>query len=79
MVSKLMTIVLNIHLQIFLKKEGTPIQFGASLNTGCPGGYFSFWLMLQMNKEYDIDSCVIFVDLVKAFDSIHHEFMFELF
>ena len=35
--------------------------------------------MLQMNKEYDIDSWVIFVDLVKAFDSIHDEFMFELF
>ena len=31
-----------------------------------------------MNKEHDIDSWVVCVDLVKAFDSIHHELMFEL-
>ena len=77
-VLKLMSIVLTICLQTFLEKIGTPIQFGASPNTGCPDGSFSLRSMLQMNKEHDIDSWVVFVDLVKVFDSIHHEFMFKL-
>ena len=61
-----MSIVLTIHLQMVLEKIGTPTQFGASSNTGCPDGYFSLRSMLQMNKEHDIESCVVFVDLVKA-------------
>ena len=73
-----MSIVLTIRLQPVLEKIGTPIQFGASPNTGCPDGSFSLRSMLQMNKEHDIDSWVVFVDLVKVFDSIHHEFMFKL-
>ena len=39
-VSKLMSIILNIRLQIALKKHGTPLQFGASPKMGCPGGSF---------------------------------------
>ena len=77
-VSKLMSIVLTIRPQIVLKKIGTPIQFGASQNTGCPDGSFFLRSMLQMDKEHDIDSWVVFVDLVKGFDSIHHELMFKL-
>ena len=77
-VSKLMSILLTILLQIVLGKLGTPIQFGASQNTGCPDGSFFLRSMLQMDKEHDIDSWVVFVDLVKGFDSIHHELMFKL-
>ena len=31
-----------------------------------------------MNKEHDIDYWAAFIDLVKSFDSIQHELMFEL-
>ena len=55
-VSKLMSILLTILLQIVLGKLGTPIQFGASPNTGCPDGSFSLQSMLQMNKDHDIES-----------------------
>ena len=34
--------------------------------------------LLQMRQEHDIESWVVFADLVKAFDSIHRELMFEL-
>ena len=78
-VSKFMSIVLIIRPQIVLEKIGTPIQFGASQNTGCPDGSFFLRSMLQIDKEHDIDSWVVFVDLVKGFDSIHHELMFKLF
>ena len=77
-VSKLMPIVLTSRLQIFLEEIGTPIQFGASQNTGCPDGSFYLRSMLQMNKEHDVDTWVVFVDLVKTFDSIHYAFMFSL-
>ena len=77
-VSKLMSILLTIRLQIILKNIGTPIKFGALPNTGCPGGSFSLRSIPQMNKEHNIDSWVVIVDLVKVFDSIHHEFMFKL-
>lgn len=30
-----------------------------------------------MRKEHDMKSWVVFADLIKAFDSIHHEIMFE--
>ena len=60
------------------RKNGTPIQFGASPNTGCSDGIFSHRSMIQMNEEHDINSWIVFVDLMKAFDSIHHKLMFEL-
>ena len=68
-----MSIVLTIRLQIVFEKKGTPIQFGASPHTGCPDSSFHLRSMLQMNKEHSIDSWVVFVDLVKAFDSINHK------
>lgn len=43
-----------------------------------PNGYFSLETLLQLKKEIDNDTLVIFVDLVKAFDLIHHELVFEL-
>ena len=49
-----MSIILNYILQIALGKYGTPLQFGASPNMGCPGGSFSHYSLLQMRKEYNI-------------------------
>ena len=31
-----------------------------------------------MTKEHDLNSWVVFVDLMKAFDSIHHSLLFLL-
>ena len=65
-VSKLMSIVLTSRLQIILEEIGTPIKFEASPNTGCPDGTFSLRSMLQTNKEHDVDTRVVFVDLKKS-------------
>jgi len=61
-----------------LKSEATPVQFGASPKTGCPEGSFSLKSLLQLRKEHNMNSWVVFVDLIKAFDSIHHGLMFKL-
>ena len=77
-VSKIMSLVITFRLQHILKIEGTPVQFGASPDTGCPDGSFSLKTLLQIRKEHDMISWVVFVDLIKAFDTINHEMMFKL-
>lgn len=77
-VSKVMSLVITSRLQHVLKSEFTPIQFGTSPKTECPEGSFSLKSLLQMRKEHDLNSWVIFVDLIKNFDSIHHGLIFEL-
>ena len=77
-VSKVISLVISSRLQHTLKTEDTPIQFGTSPKTGCPEGSLSLKTLLQMCKEHDLNSWVVFADLIKAFDSIHHGLMFEL-
>lgn len=72
-----MFLILSNFYELF-KIQGTPLQFGASPLTGCPDGSFSLRTLLQMRQEHDIESWDVFADLVKAFDSIHRELMFEL-
>ena len=77
-VSKVMSLVITSRLQHILELESKPILFGASPKTGCPEGSFSLKSLLQIRKEHDLNSWVVFADLIKAFDSIHHGLMFEL-
>ena len=73
-----MSLIITSHLQYILKSEATPVQFGAPSKTGCQEGSFSLKSLLQMRKEHKMNSWVMFADLIKAFDSIHHGLMFEL-
>ena len=77
-VSKIMSLIITSHLQYILKSEATPVQFGTPPKTGCQDGSFSLKSLLQMCKEHMMNSWVMFADLIKAFDSIHHGLMFEL-
>ena len=54
------------------------MHFGSTPETGCPDGSFSIKTLLQMRKEIDKSTWVVFVDLIKAFDSINHELLFKL-
>ena len=76
--SKVISIIITSRLQSALSIDGIPFQFGSSPNTGCPDGSYSIKSILQLNKEHDLNIWVVFVDLVKAFDTIHHELMFKL-
>ena len=77
-VSKLMSIIINTRIQEALKKYGTSLQFGVSPNMGCPEGSFSLRSLLQMRKEHNLQSWVVFADLIKAFDLIDHKLLFAL-
>ena len=52
-VSKVISIIITNRLQLVLKKIGTPMPFGSTLETGCPDGSFSIKTLLQMKKETD--------------------------
>ena len=76
--SKVISIGITSRLQSALNIEGIPTQFGSTPKTGCPDGSFSIRSILQTRKEHDLESWVVFVDLVKAFDTIHHKIIFNL-
>ena len=54
------------------------MKFGSTPETGCPNDSFSIKTLLQTRKETDKSTWVLFVDLIKAFDSINHELLFKL-
>lgn len=76
-VSKTVSIFINIRLQRLMKIRGTPLQFGATPNSGCQDGVFVLKTLLQERREKALDTWVIFVDLVKAYDSIQHKLIDE--
>ena len=75
--SKIVASIINTRLQVLLKKYGTPSQFGGTPHTGCQDAVFSIRTLLQERREKQKDTWCIFVDLVKAYDTIKHEVINE--
>ena len=72
-VSKIVSIILNRRAQKLLEKNSHPMQFGATPKVGCAEAVFSLKTILQSRREHDLETFIIFIDLVKAYDSIKHE------
>ena len=72
-VSKVVSIMLNVRSQKLLKKNGHPMQLAATPKAGCAEAVFSLKKMLQSRRENGVDSCAIFINLMKAYDSTNHE------
>ena len=51
-------------------------QCGCLLKKGARDAVFNIKRMLQLRKEHDLPSYTLFIDLVKAFDTIDHDLMF---
>ena len=62
--------VLDIH--------GLESQSGFRPHRGTSDGIFSALLTLQKRKEHNCESWALFVDLVKAFDSVSREALFMI-
>ena len=73
-----MSSILTKRLQIVLQDEGYPFQFGSTPRTGCPDANFLMKNVLQMRREYNHDSWLVILDLVKAFDTVNHNLLFQL-
>ena len=76
--SKIFSIILNGRLYTLLGEHGTKCQFGATPNKGCRDGSFTLKTLLTQRKEHGQESFVLFVDLVKAYDTVNHELLIEI-
>ena len=63
----------NVRAQNLLESNGHPMQFGTTPKVGCAEAVFSLKSILQARREMGVDTHAIFVDLVKACDSVKHD------
>ena len=68
--SKLVSMIIANRLDRVLKEEGLEAQNGFTGGRGCSDGSFSLRQALKRRREHGLESWVLFVDLVKAFDSV---------
>ena len=76
--SKIFSIIMNDRLYILLGQHGVKSQFGATSNIGCCDGSFTLKTLLTQRKEHNQESFVLFVDLVKAYDTANQELLVKI-
>ena len=76
--SKVMSSILVRRMQEVLKECGLEIQAGFTPDRGTTDSLFSLLLALQKRKEHNLDTFVLFIDLVKAFDSVPRDALFAV-
>ena len=76
--SKVMSSILVKRMQEVLKECGLELQSGFTPDRGTIDGLFSVFIALQKRKEHNMDSWILFVDLVKAFDSVPRAALFAV-
>ena len=69
---------MNDRLYTLLGQHGVKSQSGATPNVGCRDGSFTLKTLLTQRKEHNQESFVLFVDLVKAYDTANHELLVEI-
>ena len=77
-VFKVISMIINDRLQRLLKEVGIEEQNGFCCGCGCSDGNFCIRQALKKRREHSLDSWVLFVDLVKAFDSVPREVLFSV-
>jgi hypothetical protein len=76
--SKVVCSIISKRLQKVLESYGLEEQFGFMKNRGCSDGQFTMKVAMQKRKEYGLDTWALFIDLVKAFDSVPREGLFQV-
>jgi hypothetical protein len=61
-----------------LEKEGLESQLGSQPGRGCRDALIILRSLLQVRRAHNLPSWALFVDLVKAFDTVRHEVLFNL-
>ncbi len=70
--SKIFSRILTARSYQILDKHGTKYQLGATPKVGCQDGNFTLKTLLHLRHQHDLESYVVFADLVKAFDTSNH-------
>jgi hypothetical protein len=76
--SKVMSSIFVKRMQGVLQECGLESQSGFTPDRGTIDGLFSVFVALQKRKEHNLDSWILFVDLVKAFDSVPRAALFAV-
>jgi len=76
--SKILSMIINNRLQRLLKEIGMEEQNGFSSGRGCTDGSFCIRQALKKRREHGQESWVLFVDLVKAFDSVPRDVLWAV-
>ena len=76
--SKIFSRIMTARAYKILDKNGTKYQFGASPNVGCQDGNFTLKTLLHLRRQHDLETYIIFADLVKAFDTSNHKLILEI-
>ena len=76
--NKIFSKILTARCFLLLEKHGTKYQFGATPKSGCQEGSFTLKSLLHLRRQHNLDTFVVFADLVKAFDTSNHELMIQI-
>mmetsp|Transcript_2199 Transcript_2199/g.3496 ORF Transcript_2199/g.3496 Transcript_2199/m.3496 type:complete len:103 (-) Transcript_2199:88-396(-) len=76
--SKVVSLIIAESCQSVLKMNGIDEQNGFLHKKGCLDASFSLKLALQTRKKFGLDSWVVFVDLVKAFDTVNRDILVKI-
>jgi hypothetical protein len=73
-----MSAALNKRLLKILPKHGFETQCGSQKARGCQDALFVLRSALETRRQHDLPTWALFVDLVKAFNTVNHELLFPL-
>jgi hypothetical protein len=73
--ARLTSFIIASRLNKLVKKNGLSSQFAS---VGTADAQYVLRSALQLRREHDLDSHVLFVDLIKAFNMANHELLFAL-
>ena len=75
---KVVAIIMHSRLSPTLKALGHEPQCGFRAGRSCSDAIFTIKMALKKPKEHDLESLVLFVDLVKAFDRVPRELLWKI-
>ena len=73
--SKSFSRILCTRLSLILDRHGVKYQFGSTSGVGCQDISFTIKTLLNLRHNHNLPTWVLFVDLVKAFDTSNHQLM----
>ena len=70
--------VLAHRINPLVRDHGLESQCGSLNSKGCPDALFAIKSALQIRREHNLETHVLFVDLVKTFDTVNHGFLLKV-
>ena len=78
MAKVMMASIIQSRLDRVLRAEGVEYQHGFRGGRGCSDGIFALKMALLKRREHGLGSWVLFVDLVKAFNSVDRSLLLAI-